>query len=353
MPSLPQVEAAGGSGALPFVSVIMPVRNEADFIADSLSAVLGQDYPRDRLEVLVVDGMSTDATPDLAERMGRGCGVPVTLLHNPRRIAPTGLNIGIRRARGDVIVRVDGHCRIAADYVSRCVDHLRTGNVSGVGGSIRTIARTSTGKAIALAMSSRFGVGPSSFRTIRDRTRLVDTVAFPAYTRAALELAGPFDEELVRNQDDEYNYRLRKLGGSLLLAADVTSDYYSRGSLRSLFRQYWQYGFYKVRVMQKHPRQMHPRQFVPPAFVLALMMTLAAAAVSPLGRLGLLILLAIYGLSIVTIAIGIAHRHAWSQVVPLMAAFPALHIGYGAGFLAGLIHFGRQALIRRPFRRSR
>jgi hypothetical protein len=199
-------------------------------------------------------------------------------------------------------------------------------------------------------MSSRFGVGPSSFRTIRDRTVLVDTVAFPAYTRAALELAGPFDEELVRNQDDEYNYRLRKLGGSLLLAADVTSDYYSRGSLRLLFRQYFQYGFYKVRVMQKHPRQMHPRQFVPPAFVLGLATTLVAAPASHIGRLGLLALSGAYGVAILTAAIGIARREGWAQFAPLLAAFPALHVGYGAGFLTGLIRF---AFIRRPSRRSR
>jgi succinoglycan biosynthesis protein ExoA len=350
----PTADRAGGNGSRPFVSIVMPVRNEADFMAESLSAVLEQDYPHERLEVLVVDGMSTDTTRHVVRSLARGCAsVAVTLLENPGCIAPTALNIGIQRARGDVIVRVDGHCRIARDYVSRCVDHLRESNVSGVGGPIRTIAKTSTGQAIASAMSSPFGVGPSSFRTLQDRTLVVDTVAFPAYTRAALELAGPFDEKLVRNQDDEYNYRLRKLGGTLLLAADVRSDYYSRGSLRSLFRQYFQYGFYKVRVMQKHPRQMHPRQFMPLGFVLALVATLVAAPVSRLGRVGLLTLTAVYGLVILAVATRIARRQGWAQWPPLMAAFPALHVGYGAGFLAGLVRFGAPAVMRRSLRRSR
>src|SRR5438132_14210048 len=130
-------------------------------------------------------------------------------------------------------------------------------------------------------MSSAFGVGGSAFRTVSDRTLLTDTVAFPAFTRAALEKAGAFDEELVRNQDDEYNYRLRKLGAKILLASDVHSRYFSRATLPGLWRQYFQYGFWKVRVMQKHPRQMRLRQFGPPLFVATMLMSLALLLVSP------------------------------------------------------------------------
>ena len=167
-------------------------------------------------------------------------------------------------------MRVDGHCEIASDYVRRCVEHLRRGEADGVGGSIETIGATPPSRAIALAMSSRFGVGNSAFRTERAATHLVDTVPFPAYTREMMRRAGPFDEELVRNQDDEFNFRIRELGGRILMAADVRSRYESRGSLRSLARQYFQYGYWKVRVMQKHPRQMSARHFVPAAFVSAL-----------------------------------------------------------------------------------
>jgi succinoglycan biosynthesis protein ExoA len=320
----------------PFVSVIMPVRNEADFMSRSLGAVLAQDYPHDRLEVLVADGMSTDATAAIVRAAADRCrDVRITLLDNRDRIAPTGLNLAIRRARGNVIVRVDGHCCIAPDYVSHCVAHLDQPGVVGVGGPIRTIAGTPAGRAIAAAMSSKFGVGPS-FRTRTSETRFVDTIAFPAYTRAAIDRAGPYDEQLVRNQDDEYNYRLRALGGRLLLAADVRSDYYSRGSLRSLFSQYWQYGYYKVRVMRKHPRQMHPRQFVPPAFVLGLLAAPLAAAASDVARGAVLAAFGVYGLAVLVVAGRIARRDGWRQLPALIAVFPVLHVAYGAGFLAAL-----------------
>jgi glycosyltransferase involved in cell wall biosynthesis len=282
--------------------------------------------------------MSTDRTGEIVRQAAaRSSTIAVTLFDNPRGIVPTGLNIAVRHAKGDVIVRVDGHCKIARDYVSRCIHHLRDSKVEAVGGPIHTIATTRVGQAIAGAMSSRFGVGPSSFRTVTDRTILADTVAFPAYTRAALELAGPFDEELVRNQDDEYNWRLRKLGGRLLLAADVKSDYYSRGSLRSLCRQYLQYGFYKVRVIRKHPAQMHFRQLVPPAFVLALLVAPVAASVSDVARVASLVIFGSYALATLVAAGAIAARDGWRQAPALVAAFPALHVSYGLGFLAGVV----------------
>ena len=253
----------------PFVSVIMPVRNEADFLAESLGAVLSQDYRSDRMEVLVADGMSTDGTRQIvADLAAQHPQHSVRVVDNPGRIVAKGLNAALDAAKGDVVVRIDGHCRIAHDYITRCVDHICRDDVDGVGGSINTIATTPVGQAIAAVMSSPFGVGGSAFRTVVDKTMLVDTVPFPAYTRRAIDIAGPFDEDLVRNQDDEYNYRLRKLGARILLASDVRSDYYSRTSLRSLWRQYYQYGFYKVRVMQKHVLQMqglHPnaKEFLP------------------------------------------------------------------------------------------
>src|SRR5690606_1087521 len=222
-----------------------------------------------RMEILVVDGMSDDGTREYvrARQADHPC---LRLIDNPARIVPPALNIALRHARGDIIVRVDGHCEIATDYVRRCVDHLLNDDIDGVGGPIETIGETQEAESIALAMSPWFGVGGSAFRTVRDRAMLVDTVVFPAYKRETVERVGAFDEEQVRNQDDEYNYRLREQGGKLLLAPDVTSKYYSRGSMRLLWRQYFQYGFWKYRVMQKHPRQMRPRQFVPPAFVAGL-----------------------------------------------------------------------------------
>ena len=171
---VPSQRADTAVDAIPFVSVIMPIRNEADFVAESLGAVLSQDYPADQMEVLVADGMSTDATREIVRDIAaKHPEHSVTLLDNPGRIVATGLNAALRSAKGAIIVRTDGHCRIAKDYISRCVDHLNRDRVDGVGGSINTIATTPVGRAIAAVMSSPFGVGGSAFRTVKNRTMLV------------------------------------------------------------------------------------------------------------------------------------------------------------------------------------
>jgi glycosyltransferase involved in cell wall biosynthesis len=315
----------------------MPVRNEAAYVGRSLAAVLAQDYPASLCEVIVSDGMSEDDTRRIVEAAGGG-DRRVRLVDNPGRIAPTGLNAAVRAAAGDIVIRVDGHCEIAPDYVSRCVAHLVRGEADGVGGSVETVGETPVADAVARAMSSRFGVGDSAFRTLRGETRLADTVPFPAYTRELMKRVGPYDEELVRDQDDEYNYRIRSVGGRLLLAADVRSRYYSRSSISGVWRQYFQYGFWKVRVLQKHPRQMRMRQFVPPAFVAAwVALALAAAFHSP-ARLLIAWALAVYGAAALAAAI-LASEGSWRRVPAIAATFPALHFGYGAGFLTGLLRF--------------
>ncbi len=163
-----------------------------------------------------------------------------------------------------------------------------------VGGPLETVGESLTARAIAAAMSSRFGVGGSAFRLADSETQFTDTVAFPAYQRAVIDAAGPFDEELVRNQDDEYNYRLRKLGVKILLARDVRSQYFSRATLTKLWSQYFQYGYWKVRVMQKHPRQMQLRQFVPPLFVITLIAFLLLSPFVPVAGTLLALLASVY-----------------------------------------------------------
>jgi succinoglycan biosynthesis protein ExoA len=324
--------------ALPFVAVVMPVRNEARYVERSLSSVLNQDYPADRLEVIVADGMSTDGTraivAEWASRDDR-----VRLIDNPKQIAPAGLNLAMSCARGSVVARVDGHCEIAHDYIRCAVARLLADSADGVGGPIDTVGETPVARTIAAAMSSKFGVGGSAFRTTKDRTVVVDTIAFPVYTREVIERAGAYDEELVRNQDDEYNYRLRKMGARLLLAAEVRSRYYSRSSIASVFRQYFQYGFWKVRVLQKHPRQMSPRQFVPPVFVAALGGATFLVA-TPLGWLPLATVLPAYGLANIVATQRVASgKHLGGQALLMPIVFAALHIGYGTGFLIGLVRF--------------
>jgi glycosyltransferase involved in cell wall biosynthesis len=321
---------------LPLVTVVMPVRNEERYIERSLGAVLAQDYPAEFMEVLVADGGSTDRTRELVERLGAGRGVRI--IDNPRGIVAPGLNAAVAEARGEIVVRVDGHCEIAPGHVRKAVHYLRTSGeeVAGVGGPVETVGETPLARAIAVAMSSRFGAGGSAFRTGVDEPVFADTVPFPAYPRRVLEEAGPFDEELVRNQDDEYNYRLRRAGKKLLLAPDLRSRYYSRADLASLWRQYFQYGYWKVRVMRKHPLQMRARQVGPPLFVVALVLGAATAPWSGWGLLwlagagGLYLLASILASATAGRAVPVRSR----ALLPLI--FAVLHVGYGSGFLVGL-----------------
>jgi succinoglycan biosynthesis protein ExoA len=325
----------------PAVTVIMPVRNEGDFMRRSLGAVLAQDYPHAKMEIFVADGMSDDNSREIMAELAKSSDIPIQVIDNPKKIVPTGFNLAMQKASGEIIVRVDGHCEIAPDYVRQCVLHLKDESIAGVGGPIETISLDETGETIAVAMSSKFGVGGSAFRTVKDKALLVDTIAFPAYKRSVMDEAGLLDEEMMRNQDDEYNYRLRSMGHKLLLSPDVKSRYYSRSSLTKLWKQYYQYGFYKVRVMQKHPQQMSIRQFAPPLFVASLLL---GAILAPFSSVILALWLGLIGLYLVANLVAsvlTARQEGWKHLILLPLVFAILHLSYGFGFLHGLVAFAK------------
>jgi succinoglycan biosynthesis protein ExoA len=339
----------------PFVTLILPIYNESAYIERGLLAILAQDYSTDNIEILITDGMSTDNTRKIVHDFAvLHPELKIQILDNSCKIVPTGMNIAICQANGEIIIRVDGHCVVAPDYMRKCVEHIQRDGVDGVGGPMESIGETYMAKAIAIGMSSPFGVGNSAFRTISDKSMLVDTVPFPAYTRQIIKRAGLYDEELVRNQDDEYNYRIRELGGKILLADDVHSIYFSRGSLKSLWQQYYQYGYWKVRVLQKHPRQMRLRQFVPPAFVLALLVSALLALLSVsrllssillpspvLGPLSSIIPL-LYLIVNLIASFYSASKRGWQYIPLLPLTFAILHISFGLGFLVGLVKFAKR-----------
>ncbi|QQS42005.1 MAG: glycosyltransferase [Acidobacteriota bacterium] len=322
----------------PYVSVIMPVYNEADFIGKSVRSVLGQNYPKDRMELIVADGMSTDGTREIVRETAAEAEVPVTIVDNPKRIAPAALNRALQEAKGKIVVRIDGHCEVDHDYVLNCVRLLQDRKADGVGGPIETIGGGAVAEAIALAMSSSFGVGGSAFRTVNDREMYTDTVAFPAYTREIIERVGQFNEELVRNQDDEYNFRIRKMGGRILLSPEIRSKYYSRSSFRSLWRQYFQYGYWKVRVLQLHPRQMSLRQFVPLAFLVSVAVFSVASFFSTAAVWLLAVVTASYLIGNLLASIVAAGNRV--SLVPLVSlSFAILHFSYGFGWMFGIVSF--------------
>ena len=322
---------------LPLVTVIMPVRNEGNFLLRSLGAVLAQDYPADRFEVLVADGNSTDETPALIDSL-RKEHPGLRRIPNPPGIVSTGLNAALREAKGEIIVRIDGHTEIAPDYVRQCVAAIQRTGADNVGGRMVGEGRSPFGKAVAAATSSPFGIGGSRFHFSK-REEWVDSVYMGCWKKEVFERVGLFDEELVRDQDDEFNYRLGENGARILLCPAIRSVYETRSSPRSLWRQYFQYGLWKVRVMQKHPSQMSLRHFIPPSFVatLAVLAPLALfqywAAILLAGVLGL------YAVSAAAASFITAAKFGARNLPYLPFVFPMLHISYGAGFLAGLFRF--------------
>ena len=320
----------------PFVSIVIPMRNEAETIGALLDCVLDQDYPATRFEVLVVDGDSSDASTAAVERYAAH-DPRVRLLSNPRRIVPTALNIAIRAARGDVICRIDGHTRVARDYVRVGVETLQRTGADNVGGPMQAVGGGWFGDAVAAATTSRFGIG--SYFHYGTEEREVDTVYLGMWPRQVFERVGLFDEELVRNQDDEFNYRLRKAGGRVVLTPAMRSWYQNRQSVTGLLRQYYQYGQWKVRVLQKHPRQMSWRHFVPPAFVAALGGLTALSAIAPLASIAARGLFAVYGVAVLAAAIRSQTRRGPAAWLATALAFVCIHLAWGAGFLHGLFIF--------------
>jgi len=322
----------------PNVTVIIPCRNEADFIEKCVRSILDCDYDREMLEVIVVDGISTDGTREIIEQIS-GEDDRLLLLDNPRKIVPTAMNIGIKRARGEIIIRVDGHAEVSRSFVRQSVDILTSkAEVWCVGGPIETISTTYVGRAIATAMSSPVGVGNAMFR-LGNYEGYVDTLAFGAYRRWVFDKIGLFDEGLLRNQDDELNLRLIINGGKIFMTPKIKSRYYSRTSLGKLWRQYFQYGFWRIRTLQKHKRAATLRQIVPLLFVSCLIVLAVGGLVSKVFWCILAATFLLYALVLVYGSIDVGKQAGWKYALLAPVVFAILHFGYGFGCLWGIVRF--------------
>ena len=321
----------------PRVSVVMPIRNEVRYIERSCRSVLDQDYPSDRLQIIVADGMSNDGTREIITALQRQHH-NIVLIDNPGRIVPTGMNAAIRAAEGDIIVRVDGHTVIEPDYIRNCVAELLRSGAENVGGRMKAISEGPLGQAIAAATSSRFGVGGARFH-YSDHEEWVDTVYMGAWRKTTLCRVGLFDEEMVRNQDDEINYRIRAAGGRILLSPRIHSKYYNRATIPSLARQYYQYGYWKVRVLQKHPRQMQARQFVPAVLVASLIGFGSAALLFTPALWVFVGIGSLYLAANLLTSLILSVQQRWNVRLVLPLTFLTLHFAYGWGFIVGLFSF--------------
>ncbi len=319
---------------LPFVSVIVPMRNERRYIERCLRSLVEQNYSHDRYEVIVVDGSSDDGSRELVDTF-REALPDLRVVENRGRHTSRGLNIGLAFARGDVIARVDAHAAVASDYLRQSVAALERTHADAVGGPIRTLGEGPSGETIALAVSSPFGVGNAVFR-YSEKEQWTDTVAFPAYRRDVFDRIGPF-AEIDGGEDDEFHFRLLDSGGKILLTPAIRSTYYARQTYFELARQYFGYGQAKVVVLSRHPKRTRLRQLVPSAFVVALVATLALAFFGGMFAMPLGVLWGGYFVASFAVAAVIASKHGWRQVIRLPAAFACMHVAYGLGFLSGLL----------------
>ena len=317
------------------MSIVVPARNEAGTIEACVQALLGQDYPVDCLEVLVVDGLSDDGTPHLVQAIAQH-DPRVRLISNPERVTPTAFNHGIRRSRGDIVGVMSAHGVPSPDYVSRAIQSLQVTDAWCVGGRIRRVAATPTQQAIATATSSPFGVGDAT-HNYRATSGWVET-AFPGlWPRWVFERVGLFDPELVRNQDDELSFRIREAGGGIWFEPQIVVDYVPRGSYRALFSQYRQYAMWKVRVFQKHPAAARPRHVVPAAWVAA---TVGGMVVAPTNAGALVLTIgAVTSYSAVMIVAARRLGSPGTRVWDVFRALVTLHVAYGVGFWQGLVRF--------------
>jgi succinoglycan biosynthesis protein ExoA len=331
------------AGAMPadLVSIVIPARNEEHSIGACLDSVLGQDVPD--IEVIVVDGSSTDATArivtDYARRDQR-----VRLLRNPDAIVPKSLNIGAADARGRWLVRVDAHARIAPGYVRRAVRHLADGRWGGVGGRKDGVGTTPAGRAIAAAMASRFGVGNSAYH-YGTSCRPAEHVPFGAYPTDLVRALGGWNENLAVNQDFEFDYRVRRSGHQLLFDPALKIEWHCRQSISALFAQYRRYGRGKARVAWLHPGSVRTRHLAAPALVVWLATAAIAARRHP--RVAATAVVPYLG-AVAAASAATARKVPVGSRRHLPAAFVAMHIGWGLGFWSGLAAL----LARRPSARD-
>ncbi len=331
------------------VSVVMPLFNEEKYIVGCLESLLTQDYPREDMEWIFVDGGSTDSTREILKDYQNKYEGLIKIFDNPHKIVPYAMNIGIAASEGKYIVRLDAHAEYATDYISKCVYYLDTTDAENVGGVAETKSRGRVGEAIALMLSSKFGVGDSQFRT-GGKDGYVDTVPFGAFRREVFSKYGGYDERLVRNQDNEMNFRIRKNGGKIFLANDIKLAYYCRDTVKGIANMAKTNGKWNIITLKMCPGAMGLRHFIPFAFVVSLValplltvvLSLLAAILGG-GVLGVLAALvgSLFGAELflyllLDVLFSAKQARNSGDFWHLLYLFPVFHIAYGAGSLIGI-----------------
>ena len=321
-------------------SIIVPCYNERATIHLLLDALYAQTYPRNRLEVVIADGGSTDGTPDaIIEWHQKHTDLRVRVIENPVRTIPAALNKAIQASSGEIIVRLDAHSKPDPDYVARSVAAVTAGRGQNVGGvwDIQPSSDDWIARSIAVAAGHPIGVGDARYR-YSGQAAYVDTVPFGAFKRELIDQVGMFDETLLTNEDYEFNTRVRQAGGKIWFDPQIRSVYYARENLNALARQYWRYGFWKMQMLRRYPQTIRWRQALPPLFVITLILLAVFSPFFPAALWTLAGVISAYTAILIMVGVYLAIQHktpAFWLGVPL--AIACMHFSWGTGFLWGLI----------------
>jgi len=322
------------------ISVIIPCRNEEQFIGKCLDSVISNDYPKDKLQVLVVDGMSKDSTRNIIRAYEKQHSF-IKLLDNPKRITSCALNLGIKSSQGDLILWMSAHNEYENEYISKCLHYLQKFSADAVGGIIKPVARTNNlvGKAVCIAISHPFGVGSSAHKTGAKNPQWADTAFGTCYKKEIFEKIGTFNEDLVRGQDMEFSLRLKKAGMKTLLVPDIVSNYYTRSDLKSFWKHNWNNGIWAILpFLYSEGMPVSCRHLVPLGFVMSLIISVLLGVISTPFWWVFLGIAVIYAIANLAASAQIACRQRdlrYLVVMPLV--FVVLHVSYGLGSLWGSI----------------
>ena len=321
------------------LSIVIPCRNEEKHIVKCLESIISSDFPANLIEVLVVDGRSSDETRELVRHISERYAF-ILLVDNEKKTTPRALNLGIQQARGKYVLILSSHSVVDRSFIKENIRTMESYDTDCVGGRLITLAsgETLVALAIAKAMAHPFGVGNAYFRIGSMGARYVDTVPFGCYKREIFDRIGLFDEDLIRNQDDEFNFRVISKGGKVFLNPNIVSYYYARDTLSKLSRMFYQYGYFKPLVAQKIGKIVTWRQLIPALFVLGIILLCGLAIVDQSLRWPILSLVTIYSAINLVTSFLIA-RSEKRLFAALPAVFLTVHVSYGFGYLKGILDF--------------
>lgn len=317
------------------VSIVIPVYNEEKYIEGLINSLLKQDYDKEKIEILFVDGNSSDKTIEIINKKMSKEEIKYRVINNTKRIQPCAVNIGIKNSQNDIIIRLDAHSEYPSNYISKCVYNLNNTDADNVGCICKPGSKTKIGKAIANVVSSKFGVGNSSFRTSTE-SGYVDTVPFGTFRRELFDKIGYFNEELLRSEDNEFNYRIRKNGGKVYLFNDTEIIYYPRDTIYKLMKMGFQNGKWATYTGYIIPGSMGIRHFIPLLFVLGLIAGIVITILHlKVLTIAFLSVLSIYFIIDLLFTLKSVITDGMEQLICFII-YPLFHISYGIGSIFGV-----------------